>query len=295
MSRLTNLKPFLAVILAMAFWGMTFVWVKIALQAFQPVTILLFRLIISSILLWLIVLVFRKYQPVRTGDIKIFAVAALFQPFFYFLGETYGLSRVSSALSSVIISTIPVFTPLGSWLFLREKLGWRNLLGFIASFFGVLLMVHAEKDAGATSLAGVLMLSFAVVAAIANALVVKKLTEKYNSYMIVSLQNTFGILYFIPLFIFFDLPDLTCLTADPRIWRNIIALAVFGSTVAFLLFTYSIRSLGINRSSVFSNLIPVFTALFAFFVLSEAFPLAKILGMLIVIAGVFVVSRRKVT
>lgn len=277
----------------MAFWGMTFVWVKIALEAFHPVTILLLRLVISSALLWVFILIFRKFQPIRPNDLKLFALSALFQPFFYFLGETYGLSYVSSALGSIIISTIPVVTPIGSWIFLRERLGWKNLVGFLCSFAGVLLMISGEEDAGPTSLYGVFMLAFAVLAAIANSITVKKLTENYNSFMIVTLQNTIGILFFIPLFFILDYPSLGEITADFRIWRNVIALAVFGSTLAFLLFTSSIRTLGINRSSIFSNLIPVFTAIFAVFILGEEFPPVKIAGMLVVIAGVLLVSWKR--
>ncbi len=288
-----NLKPILAVILAMAFWGMTFVWVKIALLAFNPVSILLIRLVISSLLLWGFMLILKGFQKVKTGDFKLFAISAFFQPFLYFLGETYGLSFVSSALGSIIISTIPVFTPAGTWLVYREKLGWKNLFGFLASFTGVVLIVFAEGNAGETSIIGIVLLFVAVVAAIANALTVKKLTENYNSLMIVSVQNLFGILYFIPLFFVFDFPSLDHISTDPRIWRNLIALALFGSTIAFLFFTYAIRTLGVNRSSIYSNLIPVFTALFAFFFLGESFPWLKIAGMLIVIGGVLLVSLRK--
>lgn len=287
-----SFRPVAAVLLAMAFWGMTFVWVKIALLAFNPVSILLIRLVLSSLLLAIIILITGKYQQILKNDMKLFALSAFFQPFLYFLGETYGLSYVSSALGSIIISTIPVFTPIGSWFVFREQLGWKNLTGFLASFAGVVLIVFAEGNAGETSLIGMVMLFVAVVAAIANALTVKKLTASYNSLMIVTVQNLFGILYFIPLFFLLDYPEMDFISTEPRIWRNLIALAVFGSTIAFLFFTYAIRALGVNRSSIYSNLIPVFTALFAFLFLNEAFPFLKIAGMAIVIGGVLLVSLR---
>jgi drug/metabolite transporter (DMT)-like permease len=291
MDRYPHLRPYLLLIAAMAFWGMTFVWVKIALEAFQPVTILLLRLCISSLILLVLMRVFRKFQQIDRQDFKLFALSALFQPFFYFIGETYGLSYVSSALGAIMISTIPVFTPIGSWFFFRERLGWKNLAGFVFSFAGVLLMVSGEEDSGSTSMNGIMFLIFAVFAAIANAITVKKLTVKYNSFTIVTLQNVFGILYFIPLFFVIDYPTIGEVTADFRIWRNVIALAVFGSTLAFVFFTSSLRTLGINRTTIFSNFIPVFTALFAFLILGEEFPLIKIAGMAIVIAGVLVVGR----
>jgi len=281
-------------LLAMAFWGMTFVWTKIVLEHFQPVTILVIRLLISSALLWTYLLVYKKFQPIAKGDIRLFALSALFQPFIYFIGETYGVSYVSSTLSAIIISTIPVFMPLGAWISFREPLGAKNLAGFLFAFAGVVLMVSGEEASGNTSVRGVLFLATAVGAAVINAIIVKRLTLKFNSVMIVSIQNTFGVLYFIPLFFLLDLPAIDFAAADQRTWRNLIALALFGSTFAFLFFTHAIRHLGINRTGIYSNLIPVFTALFALLFLGEGFPPVKIAGMCVVLSGIVVVAMRKV-
>ncbi len=295
MTERSHIMAHFLLLLAMAFWGMTFVWTKIVLEAFQPVTILLIRLSISSLLLWGFMLMYHKIQYVAGRDLRLFALSALFQPFIYFIGETYGVSYVSSTLSAIIISTIPVFMPLGSWISFREPLGIRNLAGFLFAFAGVVLMVSGEEASGTTSLRGVLFLATAVGAAVVNAIIVKRLTLKYNSVMIVSMQNSFGILYFIPLFLLLDLPSLDLAAGDYRTWRNLLALALFGSTLAFLFFTHSIRHLGINRTGIFSNLIPVFTALFAFLFLGEGFPLIKIAGMVVVLTGIVVVAMRKVT
>lgn len=283
-------RAYLLVVMAMAFWGMTFVWVKIALEHFQPITILVLRLAISALLLWAFLLIFKKFQKIHLPHLRLFALSALFQPVLYFLGETYGLSYVSSTLGAIMISTIPVFTPLGSWLAFREQLGWKNLTGFLFSFGGVMLMMHGEENNGQTSLHGILFLLVAVVAAIANSITVKKLTASYNPFMIVTMQNTIGFLCFIPLFFLVDFSTIHAAAPDWRTWRNIIALAIFGSTLAFIFFTHAIGHLGINRSGIFSNLIPVFTGLFAYLFLDEHFPMHRIFGMAIVIAGVYVVS-----
>jgi drug/metabolite transporter (DMT)-like permease len=67
----------------------------------------------------------------------------------------------------------------------------------------------------------------------------------------------------------------------------VVLLAVFASCGAFILFAYSVRYLGITRSNVFSNSIPVFTAIFAFILLNEVLTLQNLAGMIIVIAGLF--------
>ena len=54
---------------------------------------------------------------------------ALFEPFLYFLGESFGLTYVSATVGSVLISTIPVFATIGAWLIFREKLKANKLCG----------------------------------------------------------------------------------------------------------------------------------------------------------------------
>jgi len=289
----TPLLSYSLVILSMLFWGMTFVWVKIALEVFSPVTILLIRLTISASLLWAFLYSFKKMQKIQRKHLHLFAWSALTQPFLYFIGETYGLSYVSSSLGSIIISTIPVFMPFAAWFYFRESLGAKNLAGFLFAFVGVMLMVSGEEASGSTSVRGILFLFMAVMAAIINTITVKRLTFHYNAITIVAVQNVIGIFYFLPLFFILDFQQLDVAAADWRIWRNLIALAIFGSTFAFIFFTHGIRHIGISQTGIFSNLIPVFTAVFAFFLLGESFPWIKVAGMAIVIAGVLVVSMRK--
>jgi drug/metabolite transporter (DMT)-like permease len=51
--------------------------------------------------------------------------------------------------------------------------------------------------------------------------------------------------------------------------------------------------LGISKANIFSNLIPVFTAIFSFVILSEHFTIQKLAGMLLVITGVFISEMNK--
>ena len=65
----------------------------------------------------------------------------------------------------------------------------------------------------------------------------------------------------------------------------IIKLAVFGSTLAFILFTQVIRNVGLSVANLYANFIPVFTTIVAYFVLDEAITIRKVIGIVIVISG----------
>jgi len=65
-------------------------------------------------------------------------------------------------------------------------------------------------------------------------------------------------------------------------------LAIFGSGVAFICYVESIKQTGAVRTAMFANLIPIVTVIGAFFLLNQAFSAQKIIGMSIVILGLFI-------
>ena len=93
----------------MLFWGMSFVWTSILMKSFQPVSIIFIRLVISSLFLFGVSLIFRKWERVQRSDYLLFFLSAVFNPFLYFLGENYGLKYSSPTIASVIIATIRFF------------------------------------------------------------------------------------------------------------------------------------------------------------------------------------------
>jgi drug/metabolite transporter (DMT)-like permease len=110
---------------------------------------------------------------------------------------------------------------------------------------------------------------------------------------IIFYQNLIGIALFLPVFLIHDLSDVLSVTPDLRLVTSLLLLAVFASTFAFVFFTMTVKAIGVSRANVFSNLIPVFTGIFSFIFISEIFTLNKIIGMIVVIAGVFITQTTK--
>ncbi|HNY15303.1 MAG TPA: DMT family transporter, partial [Bacteroidales bacterium] len=136
-----NLMTYGAVILAMIFWSLSFIWFKIANETFRPITIVFIRLVVASVILTLFLFFTKKFVKIRKEDRKLFLMLALFEPFLYFLGESFGLTYVSATVGSVLISTIPVIATIGAWLIFRERLKIINYAGIILSFIGVLVFI----------------------------------------------------------------------------------------------------------------------------------------------------------
>jgi drug/metabolite transporter (DMT)-like permease len=279
-------KVHTAAFFAMMFWGFSYVWSKIVFEYFTPLSTVFFRLIISFITLFAIIIVSRKWENINPPDRWLFLVSALFNPFLYFIFESYGLNLVSASVSAFIIATIPVFTPFFAYKIFGEKVSLLNIAGLIISFMGILLIIIKPDLSLRASPIGVGLLFLAVASAVVYVIFLKKLSVNYKPYTIIAWQNLLGAIYFLPFFFYFDADDIINVQVDNRLIFSLLSLGIFASSFAYVLFTYVIRNIGISKGNFYANLIPVFAAIASYFVLSEKFTIIKITGMIIIILGV---------
>lgn len=280
-----KLQVYLAMLLAMIFWGISFIWTKQVLDTYKPITIILFRLTISGIFLITIGRLTKLLVPLKKGDVKLIFMLSFFEPFLYFLGENFGLNRVSSTVTAVLIATIPLFSPLAAYIFFKEKISAMNFIGIVISVVGVLMVVLKNDLTLAADIYGILFLMLAVFSAIAYSIFVVKVSDRYNVFSIIAWQNLFGSFLFLPLFLIFEMGHFTETGFQKTAILNIFYLAIFASSLAFMLYTHGIRNLGVVKANTLSNIIPVFTAIFAYFLLDEKLTIRNMLGILIVISG----------
>ena len=290
----TNYLVHLAGICAMVFWGMSFIWSTQVYQSLNPTATIFLRLVVATIFFTAILFVFRLNEKVRKEHLGLFALAALFEPFLYFIFEGYGLKNTSPIIGSAIVARIPLVTPIAATLFLNERLTAMNVVGLVVSFGGVVIMLLNKEMSLTASPKGLLFLSGAVVVAVGYSIALIRLTRLYKPLTITWVQNIIGMLYFIPLVIVME-------RFRPSDFGNIgayivpvVCLGVLCSAIAYALWAYAFSKLGASRANVYTNLIPVFTAIFSYFIIHEELTPQKVIGIALVVGGL-VLSQLKPT
>ncbi len=284
--------PHVLALIAMFIWGGSYVWTNQVFQTLKPGTTILLRLVISSIFLTLCIIALGKRQKIEHKDIKWFFLATLFEPFLYFLGESYGLMRTSPIICSAIIATIPLVSPFAAFIFLREKVTIWNIVGLTVSFAGVILMLFNKEMQFSASLTGVLILFGAVISAVLYTVILKRLTLKYSSLTIVATQNTIGIIYFLPFALLAERHYIGSLAQVGNYIVPLLLLGILASSVAYVLFTYCVERIGMTRTTSYTNLIPIFTAIFSYFIIHEKITLLKVIGIAFVILGLILSQQQ---
>ena len=283
-------------ILTFFLWGISFVFTDIVFKSdgnITPFILIAFRLIISILFFLSIFAITRKrIERIERKDYKLFLLLALFEPFFYFIGENYGVKYSSPSISSVVTATIPVFVPFAVFFVHKESLKWYNIFGVCFSMIGVVVMTVFSKTEHQISEEGlgigVAFLFFAVASAVGYSVFLQKVVQKYKPITITFYQNTIGLIYFIPMLLIFDMQNIPKISLTLQTISCIVILGVFCSSIAFFLYGYSVKKIGVSRACIFNNLIPAFTILTAVALGREELTVAKIAGMIIVVSGVLI-------
>ena len=288
-----SLKLYIYIVLAMIFWSFSFIWTRVAIQSFHPMTLITLRLILASALLFVAMKLGGKFQKLRRQDFKWFILLAFFEPFLYYVGETFGLTMVESTLAAVIISTIPLFAPVLAFIVLGERINWATIVGILISLVGVFFVIYEPNGGFKANPWGVALMFMAVFSAICYATILKKIPSYYNNMSVIFYQSLLGLIFFIPTFLLTDFSTIQTLTVSSESLFALLMLAVFASVVAFVLFAGVVREIGVTRTNVFVNLIPVFTAILAWFILNERLTFYKWAGILVVVSGLFLSQWNK--
>ena len=282
----------IAGIVAMVFWGMSFVWSTQVYQNLNPTATIFLRLVVASIFLTTLLFVFHINEKVKKEHLGLFALAAMFEPFLYFIFEGYGLKNTSPVIGAGIIALIPLVTPIAARIFLKERLTPMNIVGFIISFVGVIVMLLNRNLELTASPKGILFLCGSVIVAVGYSIALIKLTKLYKPLTITWMQNLVGMIYFIPWVFVME-------RFEPSNFANVsgyivplVCLGILCSAGAYALWAFAFSKLGASRANVYSNLIPVFTAIFSYFLAIEEMTAFKIIGIAVVVVGL-ILSQTK--
>lgn len=294
----------MSVVFAMLCWAGAGIAVKEALVVFSPLTLIVLRFSLAIVLMLLVGLLFRGHevlglQRVDKRDIPLFVLGGLFQPFLYFIFETYTYqSFASPTIAEAMLSTQPIMAPIFAFIILREKVTRNNVVGILLSTVGMLLLLLV----GANNFAlgnpwGVLLAVVTVSMSVGYTIILRRIPTRYSSLSIVFYVQLVALVLFYAVWGIFDRQSLqdtiAPLSADLSPVIAVGYLAVFASVTAFILFCYTVRQIGVTRANVFNNVRPVFTALLMWVIFDEQLPIWKWVGIIVIVIGLFISQKQR--
>jgi drug/metabolite transporter (DMT)-like permease len=278
--------PNLALITAAFLWGSSFIALKLAFTAFEPMLVIFGRMAVASIL-FLIVFPKLGASNFRRTDLKYLLFMAFCEPCLYFLFEAKALENTTASQAGIITAMLPLMVALAARPMLSEPLSRRMLAGFVMAIAGACwLSLTGESSQSAPRPAlGNLLEFIAMICAAGYFITLKFLTRSYSPWFLTAWQAFVGSLFFFPLMLFTTKALPSPVPLVPTL--SIVYLGAFITIGAYGLYNFGISRLPVSQASAYVNLIPVFAVVLGWIVLGEKFTAPQYLAAVLVFAGIY--------
>lgn len=272
-------------------WGSSFILMKLGLRSFSDLQVASLRLFITFLVLSpIIVKNFKKIKKHQWKNLCIAGIIGSAIPAFLFpIAET----KVSSAITGVLNSLVPLFTVILGLLFFKMKFRKMKALGALVGLVGAigLLMVSGGISFDTQNIAYSYLIILATISYAANVNFLHRFLKEINSVNI----TAFGFLFIGPTagVYLFTTDFLSIMQQDNMAWINlgyIAILAVFGTAIAVILFNMLIKRAAPIFASSVTYVIPVFAIMWG--VLDgEQIHAIQFLFIALILTGVYIINR----
>tara|TARA_X000000950_G_scaffold282692_1_gene382026 strand:- start:13 stop:903 length:891 start_codon:yes stop_codon:yes gene_type:complete len=273
-------------------WGSSYILIKKGLTGLTPIQLGSLRVIVTTILIAPIG--YQKIKKIPKEKLKWVAFSAFVGSFLPAYLFAFAETEISSSVTAVMVSLTPLFTLLISVIIFGEELLRKQVLGVIVGFLGIIVLINNELLESSFSLLYVMFVIIAAFCYAVNANVLKYKLPNIPALGIVFMSFLF---MFIPAFIILSFSDFpfSDFASNPLIIESIIyiiILALFGTAIAKVLY---IKLLAISTPvfSVSTTYLMPIIAIFWGLLDGESFQPIQFIGTLIILMGVYLVTKKK--
>lgn len=285
-----NKKSLILLGLLSFIWGGYFILIEIADESFPPIVIATTRLAIGAALL-LAVLKRQglRLPPLGRAWVPFFIIGffeALLPTFLLAIGESY----VTSAMASVLFSTMPVFTVIIGFVWLSRPLTRTKIVGVVTGFAGTLIVLIPNLSLNMGQglvLLGVLAVLMASLAKAFAALYSHQVLENKEPVVVAATMMSAAALAGLPFMLMFENPFQIRPTGE-----SLLALALIGvsSAAGFLIFFWLIK----HRGPTFASLVrfnePPIAILLSVLLLGDSLDLTTLIGMVVILLCIAIMN-----
>ncbi|GMA17466.1 DMT family transporter [Deinococcus metallilatus] len=277
-------QDLLQMLLLSALWGVSFLLIRLAGEAFPPLWVALLRSVFGVLVLGLALrLGGHALPPLRLWKpLLLVALLNNVVPWTFF---AWGEQTVSSNIAAVLNATTPLFSLLIGLGLRDAHLGTRLLLGVLLGFGGVGLTVLGGVHGGHATLFGVLVIAAASLSYAAATAIAKRTLGGLNPIGLATSQLGLSALMLFPLALLGAPPAQVSLTA----WAAVLVLGVFGSGLAYLLYYGLLARISATQVVAVTYVLPVW-GLFWAAVAGERPSVVSGVGVVVVLAGLLLMN-----
>jgi len=287
------MPPRLGVLIAVVFWGVSFVATKLVVGEISPVALISARALIGAVSLnALLALRGQTLLPPRDAWRPLIVMGFVGVTFHQLL-QAYALTLTSAVNTGWLIGVTPLWSALFAAATRRERLGPSKLVGLVVGFLGAALVVTRGSFAAFSPLPStrgdllILLstLNWAFYTALGHPTIARLGAARATTGAM-----TAGALLLVPLFVA-TRAWTELLRLSLAGWLSLLFLGVCCSALGYLFWYAALALIEASRVAAFLYLEPLVTLAAAVALIGESVTLATLLGGVVLVAGVVLVQR----
>ena len=284
---------FVLPLIAVLIWSLNIAVTRYVADFISPVSISFYRWFVAFLILtpFMLPKVWKQRDLIGLYIPKL-AVLSAFGMVLY-QGLSYTAAHYTTATNMGIVNAfVPIFTIFISYLILKDRPNRFAIFGSLLSFAGLIYVMsqgHLSSLFAQGGHWGDAVMVLAVGFYAFYGVFLKKWQLQLPLMTSLYIQISFALLYHLPFLLWLGLDSINAENAG-----SVLYAGVFPSLIAPLLWMVAVQSIGPNRTSIFMNLMPVFTALIASFWLSEHWTIYHTIGGIMILVGIILAQKKTI-
>jgi drug/metabolite transporter (DMT)-like permease len=279
-----------ALVLAAVFIGLNYVAIKVAIVSVPPLLIGAFRFVLGGLLLLGVLRLVEKVVWPRPATLLVMLGIGLVGGTLFNAALNEGMRLTNASNAALIMATAPIWGMFLAAVLGVETLKMRSLLGAGISLLGVGLILGKGLEGSASSLLGDVLVLVAAISFGAYSVLSRREQANNSPLAIAAYTTLLGGLALLPIasteFAGWDVGAVSL-----RAWAALGYLTIFSTAFAYGVWQSGIARIGPNKVLVYLYLITLTGVLSSIILLHEDFSVRRIIGAIVLLAGVYL-SRR---
>jgi drug/metabolite transporter (DMT)-like permease len=275
-------KGWLLFIAMSVFWGIPYLFIKIALRELDPTVVVFARVGIAAVVLFPVAAQRKVLRQLRERWYVVAALACV-QIVGPFLLISFGEQHIASSLTSLLIAADPLLVALFALRFdPGERVTGLRMVGLLIGMGGVVTLLGLDVGGDEQRLLGALFVLLAAAGYAASALLIKRPTiAALPSLGVVTVECLTATIVLLPLAV----TRLPSKIPDLEVIASLLVLGLICTALAYLIFFALVAEVGASRGTVITYVNPAVSVFLGVTLLGEPLNAAIIVGFLLIILG----------
>lgn len=248
-----------------------------------------YRMVFASLILLPYALYKKTGKPWGRKEMGWLLLSGFFLSF-HFAFWIASLKYTSVASSVVFVSTHPIFVGIGSRLFLKERMGFYLIFGIVLSVLGSALISYGDMSLSEKALMGDGLALLGAIAASGYFLVGRKMRKSQDLFSyILPVYSTAALALIVFSLAFRE----SFFGYTPSTYLYLLLLALVPQLIGHTTFNWALKYLPASMVAITILGEPVGSVVLAYFILGEGLTSWKVVGGVLILAGILTSLRRK--